>query len=816
MIVQVQNENYGYRVATYGDYVAVSNPFITRYNPATASVHCTGSVDYYRYNKGTDQHDLIGKLLREWDDMDIRLCQETGSDITFRQNLHVELNNTGISYNKDIAIDKDKYTSSFEDGFGLAMDMHGTLLAVGCPYFTQAVKTNAFLATLEGGVVNIFDLAKSQTIAQNLDPAFQDHNPFVYELLNPDPLISESFGRGVAINEDWLAVGSPLVSSSNGMVYVYQNISTGSNNYSWSLYQKLEVNTNVAAAMFGSDLKLNKGSGSFAPDMVVGCGNVLNAQAYYFSYISSSWIHTYTFNPIRDIYPLTFGNYTPYNPVMNYSNGFGTAVSIYNDTVVIGAPYDRIVYEFSGSPQYQQGSTYIFERCPGLSSTSWQLVLKTYGNTNTLKNNRLGFSVDISDDYIISGIPKITTPDSNGTTMTSCFLTSTIDQLHQCTSDLERTLDGQFALFQKSVESGQWEILNIYQKKKQFLNTYKDFGYDVSIDGRSLVVGSPMLISDSNRLFNVTVTSSNGIDLGDISGKAYIYNLANLKYQFHVGNVFYRNGKIVLMTSGSIFDGLSFNPITTNEYEYDIAFKAQHTIFEKQIVCTINPGEFNVSTNPTAITRAPCSFDVNGNGIFDFQDADVILRYMQYKNTSIYGLPVSTDWSSSIVTSDDERSYLKYCQYDSPFEEEHTSYLTSESIVRWELNETGMQTILDLNQDSRIDTRDMNIMWKYFSNRLTQVNYASYITPACKRKLFSNIIDYMNLMSQRQAIPYINPMFSQYESSTALDKTGSFLAPMVTTIGLYSGLDLVAVGKLANPVKIIPEFPINIIIKLDF
>ena len=30
------------------------------------------------------------------------------------------------------------------------------------------------------------------------------------------------------------------------------------------------------------------------------------------------------------------------------------------------------------------------------------------------------------------------------------------------------------------------------------------------------------------------------------------------------------------------------------------------------------------------------------------------MRYMQYKNTSILGVPVSTDWTSSVVKTDDE------------------------------------------------------------------------------------------------------------------------------------------------------------------
>ena len=347
-------------------------------------------------------------------------------------------------------------------------------------------------------------------------------------------------------------------------------------------------------------------------------------------------------------------------------------------------------------------------------------------------------------------------------------------------------------LIQKNTSSGDWEITNVYQSKKKFLNPYRNYGFDVAIADRSMVIGAPMCLSDSNREINIITTASNTVDFGDVMGKAYIYNLKNLHNQYHVGNVFYRNGKVIIMTSGSVFDSLFFNPVNTINYEYDLQFKGQHTIFEKQIVCTVNPGEFNISTNPTAIVTIPPTLDVNGNGKFDFQDADILLRYMQYKNTSLLGIPVTTDWSSSIVTSDDEISLLNW--YQQNYNDPDTGTRTSASIVKWETTDTSMQNTVDLNQDNKIDIRDMNIMWKYFANRLTQTNYNSYITPASQRKLFSDITDYMDSISQRTAKPQINPEFSNYENSVALDKTGSFLTSMATTIGLYSGLDLVAVA----------------------
>ena len=58
--------------------------------------------------------------------------------------------------------------------------------------------------------------------------------------------------------------------------------------------------------------------------------------------------------------------------------------------------------------------------------------------------------------------------------------------------------------------------------------------------------------------------------------------------------------------------------------------------------------------------------------------------------------------------------------------------------------------------------------------------------------------------------------FADYDYSSSLDPTGSYLAPYITTIGLYDdNINLVAVAKLAKPIKSLPDFPINFIIRLD-
>ena len=57
--------------------------------------------------------------------------------------------------------------------------------------------------------------------------------------------------------------------------------------------------------------------------------------------------------------------------------------------------------------------------------------------------------------------------------------------------------------------------------------------------------------------------------------------------------------------------------------------------------------------------------------------------------------------------------------------------------------------------------------------------------------------------------------FLDYDENDKNDTTGSYLAPFATTIGLYDNPDLVMTAKLGSPVKIVPNYPINFLIKYD-
>jgi hypothetical protein len=58
--------------------------------------------------------------------------------------------------------------------------------------------------------------------------------------------------------------------------------------------------------------------------------------------------------------------------------------------------------------------------------------------------------------------------------------------------------------------------------------------------------------------------------------------------------------------------------------------------------------------------------------------------------------------------------------------------------------------------------------------------------------------------------------FDDYITSGSTDQTGSYLTPFITTIGLYDNeLNMVAVAKLPQPIKSLPDYPVNFIVRFD-
>ena len=171
-----------------------------------------------------------------------------------------------------------------------------------------------------------------------------------------------------------------------------------------------------------------------------------------------------------------------------------------------------------------------------------------------------------------------------------------------------------------------------------------------------------------------------------------------------IGNVFYTQGLIVLTRDAA-------NRLNSG---WTLDYKSTETIYENEFLLIVQPDEFNVSQNPSAVVEV-------GKEI-------------------------------SYVTGSDNRYYKTTPNSG-------VKYIRKKSVL-----ENG--DILDYRYTGSIGTKKAG--------------------------------------------------FEHWEASGSVDSTGSFLAPFITTIGLYDdNCDLVAVAKLPQAIKSDPELPVNFIVRFD-
>jgi hypothetical protein len=121
----------------------------------------------------------------------------------------------------------------------------------------------------------------------------------------------------------------------------------------------------------------------------------------------------------------------------------------------------------------------------------------------------------------------------------------------------------------------------------------------------------------------------------------------------------------------------------------------------------------------------------------------------------------------------------------------------------------------DIDGNNKVNLNDMYILWKYFNNSLNQTELFKYVEPKSNRKTVQQIVSYIDQKTGKFGGKSIKQDFFNFNYSSSIDPTGSYLAPYITTVGLYSGADLVAVAKLGMPIKNTGELPLNILVKWD-
>ena len=289
----------------------------------------------------------------------------------------------------------------------------------------------------------------------------------------------DQFGSGISIDGDTIVVGAHYDDTRRGSAYVFTRNTAGSLTSGWTQVAKLTTDDGAAYDRFGYSVSIDGDTivvGAWTDDDD-GSGS---GSAYVFTRdtagsLTSGW---------TQVAKLTAGD----GAADDY---FGQSVSIDGDTVVIGAYYD----DDDGSAS---GSAYVFTRDTAGSLTSGWTQRAKLTASDGAGGHQFGVSVSIDGDTVVIG--------AWGERATYLFARDTAGSLTSGWTQVSKLTAGDGA-------SGD------------------SFGYDVSIDGDTIVVGAYGDDDDGSGSGSAYVFTNgiNWVQVGnDIDGEAaYDYSGGN-------------------------------------------------------------------------------------------------------------------------------------------------------------------------------------------------------------------------------------------------------------------------------------------------
>jgi len=813
-----QNEHFGESVSTWANYTAVGSSM----DVYSLSDKRIGYASVFKYDESSSMNRLVAKI-----------------NFPFTQS----------------ASDTSSY---FQDTFGYSVAINNGCLAVGSP---------------SGSACSLYSYP-GYVCVYHKDKGGSD-NWGIINLIKGKSY-DDRFGNSLSMDSDILAIGAPGVSGSKGAVYIYrkkrymdtefpcQSIPTGSvweqvvtsvdfcaelitgsyiasqsnvptfvsGNYFWAHEATLTSSVAAAGDNFGWSLSVDSNR------LVVGTNKTSDGYATVFScsYSSASisacptasWHYNQTLrgNSLYGDLNMLSPEYSVDVSDEILSDKFGYSVAISGKNIVVGCKSDKAFKPhsaYTGSAM-ELGAAYFYhfgyeEEC---LAELFYLKTKSFGNREHLRNNNFGHAVAI--DGVVAAVTSLPDTLARGVDYTSSAYI--LENYSYESTGSEDSVLGRVDMYNIDHTTNQWTLTGELRRNKESNHPYNIYGYSVDMSSEFMIVGAPVVNIASASHYSQIINETNQISSSlpsSYSGSAFLYDMTKYELDPKIGNVFYKNGYIALTNTSSNYGNVMTG---TGSRGFELKYQGEHTIYEHEYLISIRPGEFNYSTNPSSLNDNPLTFDVNQDGVFDYKDVDLIMRYLRLKkfyaeytfddNGIILEQDTLSDyswWANDILQTESE-DVLQ--QEDDTAASVKYSYLSAFSITEYQYIEKNLiQTgILDIDGDGNINLNDGFILALYALSRLNPNSLSQYLNPNSTRKYVVDIQKYLDYYCGNNPFA-VKSEFLTYQYSSSYDSTGSFLAPYVTTIGLYQDNQLVAVGKLGRPIKNLIDWPVNIVVRFD-
>ena len=156
--------------------------------------------------------------------------------------------------------------------------------------------------------------------------------------------------------------------------------------------------------------------------------------------------------------------------------------------------------------------------------------------------------------------------------------------------------DGVGSLIGTAGDTVNWTLYN-NNSNQGILFDYLNNQYNVTINSLNLNTGQIVLTYETD-IYTAIVSSFNIED----NGKMIVDNFEFLLPEAgsdRIGNIFYNQGLVVLTKEPS-------TKLTSN---WDLTYKSTKTIYEHEYLLIVNPDEFNISQNPSAVQEVGFNYE---------------------------------------------------------------------------------------------------------------------------------------------------------------------------------------------------------------
>ncbi len=880
-----QNEHYGESVSSWGPYVAVGSS-MDHNNMADFAV---GYASLYRIDSNTDRHRLLKKFHFPFTQSNSGelFVDSFGHSISVRNNALAIGSPTGEACSSSIypgyvcVYDKNKGGSdnwgivdilkgdSDKEKFGHSVAIDDDILAVGAPacsgskgfvyifrkkrYMDEenpcmSIDTGSSWMHIVSAEEFCTELTGSTVVTQSYTPTFVSGNfAWVHEATLSSSIAAsgDRFGWSLSLDSDVLLVGTNKLGKGYAALFTCSYFSASVSacpTASWKQVQLFSADSsygdlNIGSPEYSVDVSDTIVSDNFGysvstsgKNILIGC---LADKAFnpYYGYTGSALTlgaaYFYSYGYVADClgYQYSLKTKTFGNRECQIDNNFGRSVSLDGLTAAVSSLPSKLSRGFSYS-----GSQYILENFSYQSTGSNDSVLGRVGiyrfnqsndswvRTGELKRNKesgkpynlYGYSVSVGSDYMCVGAPIVNLYPG------SCkyYTVETVTSAGNVVMDVRyKDCGGTPATYSYSqaISGGATPFVYTVCAQTGSVNV---------VLGKSL---KAHYFCDPEYLQAIDSGNQTSSMASSYSGSAFVYDLNKYEENPRIGNVFYKNGYLTITHTGSNYGNVLMG---TGSRGFELTYRGSHTIFENEYLISVRPGEFNYSTNPTALNQNSLLFDINGDGKVDYKDVDLVMRYLQYKkfySELVFddnGLVLEQDtlldyswWANDILQTESEDVLLQESELPAAANSASFSPFTRAAFDYIEKNLVS-PGILDIDGNGRIDINDGFIFGLYVLGSLNPTTLQPYLTTESSRIYVKDIEDYLNPYCGNDPFR-VSPHFLEYQYSSSYDATGSYLAPFITTIGLYANNELVAVGKLGRPIKNLIDWPVNIVVRFD-